>query len=158
MNFLPATIEGGMVKLPIGDLPVPAEAGDLSGKNIIAGIRPEHFEDAALIGDARSRGVTFKAKIDLVESLGADKYAYFDTEGGVEHEALAELAEDAGITETPSAGEHTVVARLEAASRVSRGEEAELWVDTSKMQLFDLETGGTLTAGAEAEVPAAPRP
>jgi multiple sugar transport system ATP-binding protein len=154
MNFLPARIEGGMVKLPIGDLPLPAGTGDLSGKNVIAGIRPENFEDAAIIGEARSRGVTFRAKIDLVESLGAEKYAYFETEGGIEHEALAELAEDAGLDETPTAGEHTIVARLEAASRITRGDEAELWVDPSRMHLFDLDTGGNLTTGGDGAAPA----
>jgi multiple sugar transport system ATP-binding protein len=156
MNFLPAQIEGGVVKLPIGDLPIPPGAGDLSGKNVIAGIRPENFEDAAIIGEARSRGVTFRAKIDLVESLGAEKYAYFNTEGGIEHEALAELAEDAGLDETPTAGEHTIVARLEAASRITRGDEAELWVDPSRMHLFDLDTGGNLTVGGDGARPAAP--
>jgi multiple sugar transport system ATP-binding protein len=148
MNFLPAYVEGQTVHLPIGDLPVPAGGGDVSGKNLVAGIRPERFEDAALIGEARSRGVTFRAKIDLVESLGAEKYAYFQTEGGIESEELAELAEDTGLDETPTAGEHTVVARLEAASRITRGQEAELWVDSSKLHLFDLESGRNLTAGA----------
>ncbi len=149
MNFLPAQVEGGMVKLPIGDLPIPPGIGDLSGKSVIAGIRPENFEDAAIIGEARSRGVTFRAKIDLVESLGAEKYAYFQTEGGIEHEALAELAQDTGLDETPTAGEHTIVARLEAASRITRGEETELWVDPSKLHLFDLDTGANLTAGGD---------
>jgi multiple sugar transport system ATP-binding protein len=148
MNFLPAQVEGQTVKLPIGDLPLPAGVGDVSGKQLIAGIRPESFEDAALIGEGRSRGVTLRAKIDLVESLGAEKYAYFETEGGIEHEALTELAADSGMAETPSAGEHTVVARLEAASRITRGDEAELWVDPSKLHLFDLDTGLSLTSSA----------
>jgi multiple sugar transport system ATP-binding protein len=149
MNFMPAYVEGQTVHLPIGDLPVPAGTTDVSGKNLVAGIRPESFEDAALIGEARSRGITFRAKIDLVESLGAEKYAYFETEGGIESEELAELAQDTGLDETPTSGEHTVVARLEAASRITRGQEAELWVDSSKLHLFDLESGRNLTVGGD---------
>jgi multiple sugar transport system ATP-binding protein len=156
MNFLPATIEGQAVKLPIGDLPLPAGVGgDAAGKTLVAGIRPESFEDAALIGDARSRGITFRAKIDLVESLGAEKFAHFAVGGeGVESAQLEELAADAGLHETPSGGEGDVVARLEAASRIQRGDEAELWVDTSKLHLFDADTGHSLTSGRDGAAPA----
>jgi multiple sugar transport system ATP-binding protein len=156
MNFLPATIEGQTVKLPIGDLPLPAGVGgDAAGKTLVAGIRPESFEDAALIGDARSRGITFRAKIDLVESLGAEKFAHFAVGGeGVESAQLEELAADAGLHETPSGGEGDVVARLEAASRIQRGDEAELWVDTSKLHLFDADTGHSLTSGRDGAAPA----
>jgi multiple sugar transport system ATP-binding protein len=149
MNFLPATIEGQTVKLPIGDLPLPEGVGDVSGKDVVAGIRPESFEDAALIGDARDRGLVFKAKIDLVESMGAENFAHFGTGGsGVESKDLAELARDAGLHETPSGGGGEIVARLEAASQIKRGDEAELWVDTSKLHLFDADTGASLTSNA----------
>jgi multiple sugar transport system ATP-binding protein len=151
MNFLPARIEGSTVKLPIGDLPLPSGVGgDTAGKTLVAGIRPESFEDAALIGDARSRGITFTAKIDLVESLGAEKFAHFAVGGeGVSSAQLEELAADAGLHETPSGGEGDVVARLEAASQIKRGDEAELWVDTGKLHLFDADTGQSLTSGAD---------
>ena len=110
---------------------------------MIVGIRPESFEDARLVGDARDRGVTFKAKIDLVESMGSEQYAHFEVgDDGIESEELAELAEDSGLAETPSGGEGTVVARLDAASKIRRGEEAELWVDASKLHLFDPARGG----------------
>ena len=41
-------------------------------------------------------------------------------------------------------GEGSVVARLDPASQVKQGEEAELWVDGSKLQLFDPEDGRNL--------------
>jgi multiple sugar transport system ATP-binding protein len=147
MNFLPATIEGQTVKLPIGDVPLPDGIGGASGKDLVAGIRPESFEDAALIGDARDRGMVFKAKIDLIESMGAENFAHFGAGGaGVESKELAELAQDAGLNETPSGGGGEIVARLEAASQIKRGDEAELWVDTSKLHLFDAQTGASLTS------------
>jgi multiple sugar transport system ATP-binding protein len=114
---------------------------------VIVGIRPESFEDASLIGaDTRGRGATFRTKIDLVESMGAEKYAYFRLEGmQVQSEELQELAADAGADEVPSSGEGQVVARLEAASGVARGTDAELWLDTSKLHFFDPQTGKSLT-------------
>ena len=150
MNFMPATVEGGKLRLPIGDVEMPAALRDgaKAGGSLIAGIRPESFEDAAIVdADARGRGTTFKAKIVLVESMGSEQYAYFDTEGGVESEELAELAKDVG-GDAETSEEHTVVARLDAASKVRRGEEAELWVDTEKLHLFDADSGERLSAGS----------
>ncbi len=45
MNFMPAELSGGKVKLPIGEADVPEGAGGRDGK-VIAGLRPETFEDA----------------------------------------------------------------------------------------------------------------
>ena len=39
-----------------------------------------------------------------------------------------------------------VNARLDAAARVSPGAQADLWVDTERMHVFDVETGANLTA------------
>ena len=50
-------------------------------------------------------------------------------------------------------GEGSVVARLDPASEVKQGEEAELWVDATKLQLFDPEDGRNLMV--EADAPAA---
>jgi multiple sugar transport system ATP-binding protein len=151
MNFMPATMDGDTVHLPMGDVRLTGEsrervAGAQAGATIIAGIRPESFEDASLVsGDVRDRGATFRTKIDLVESLGAEKYAYFQVEeSAVESEELRELAEDAGTAEIPGTQEGQVVARLESASRVTRGDEAELWLDSSKLHFFDLESGRSL--------------
>ena len=112
-------------------------------RDVVAGVRPESFEDAALTGEARDQGITFKAKIDLVESMGSELYAYFDTKGGVESDQLAELAADVGIEDTP-ADEHTMVARLSPESGIRRGEEAELWLDTSRVHVFDQQSGKRL--------------
>jgi multiple sugar transport system ATP-binding protein len=147
MNFMAATLENGRVKLPFGEIPLPDELQAASSRSgsVVAGVRPESFEDAHLVGDARDRGTTFRATIDLVESMGSEQYAYFKLEGEtVESDELRELAEDAGTAEVPSSGAGTVVARLDAASEVKRGEEADLWVDSTKLHLFDPETGQSL--------------
>jgi multiple sugar transport system ATP-binding protein len=151
MNFMPATLEGGRLRLPIGEVDPPAGIGSGAGGKLIAGLRPEDFEDAAIVdADARDRGTTFTARVDLVESMGSEKYAYFDTEGGIESEELAELAEDAGA-DAGASDKHTVVARLDAASDIKRGDEAELWVDTQRLHLFDAGNGESLTSKSRAE-------
>jgi multiple sugar transport system ATP-binding protein len=151
MNFMSASLTDGRIQLPFGEIALPEELRakvGTRGGNVIAGIRPESFEDATLVGDARSHGSTFRAKIDLVESMGSEQYAYFKLEGeGVESDELRELAEDAGTTEVPSSGEGTVIARLDAESKARRGEELELWVDSTKLHLFDPETGHSLRRG-----------
>jgi multiple sugar transport system ATP-binding protein len=139
MNFMPAKVEGDVVKLPMVDAPVPRDlAGQLGGAgDLIAGIRPEAFEDASLVGDKKDQGVTFSAPIEVVESLGSELYAHFNLEhSGVESQELQELAEDAGTAEVPGSGEGKVVARLDAASGVQQGQESELWLDTSKLHFF----------------------
>jgi multiple sugar transport system ATP-binding protein len=154
MNFMPATIEGDTVKLPMVDVRLPEElrerVGQTADGHLIAGIRPESFEDAALLGDdARGRGATFRAKIDLTESMGSEIYAHFTVKSDqqLDSEELRELAEDAGAGEVPGGGESgDVVARLSAESKVREGEEAELFVDASHIQLFDPEDGSSLTA------------
>ncbi len=150
MNFMPATVSGDVVRLPLGEvrLDLSRRPSQADGRDVIAGIRPEAFEDASLLAaDARERGMTFRTKIDLVESLGAEQYAYFQVEAGqLEAEELRELAEDAGAAEVPSSGEGQVVARISAESRIDRGDEAELWVDPTRLHFFDPANGQSLLA------------
>ena len=120
---------------------------------MIAGIRPENFEDAALVGDARDRGSTFRAQIEVLESLGSELYAHFTvaSDQQLESAELRELAEDAGGGEVPMAGEEgRIVARLDPASTVRVGQESELWVDATRMHLFDLADGRSLTTSQAA--------
>ena len=150
MNFMPAELHDGKVKLPIGEADVPESVGEVGDRQVVAGLRPESFEDAEMIGDLRDeRGVVFEAEIDLVESLGSDLYAYFHVEsGGVESEQLADLVEErleeTGVPEVRE-GQEQIVARLDPASKIKRRDTAQLWADTSKLHLFDAESGERLT-------------
>jgi multiple sugar transport system ATP-binding protein len=169
MNFVPGTLSGSMVRTPFGDLPVPegARAGGGTGDGeVIVGVRPEHLEVAQIVDTAaRGHGTTFKAKLDLIESLGAEYYAYFHLEGTkVVSEHLSEVAADAGLEEIPSAqaGDTALVARLNEMSRIAEGQEVELWLDTRRLQLFDPASGDNLAgppsgngAGTAAETPPA---
>ncbi len=167
MNFLAGELDGDQVDLPIGKLPIPSELRERLGstrgggsRRVVAGLRPEHFEDASLVPD-RSRGATFKTKIDVLESMGSEFYAYFvvATER-VSSRELEELAQDTGATDLPSAQEGLqMTARLSADSKIRQGQEAELWFDSEQLHLFDLESGRSLLAadrsGESAQVAAA---
>jgi multiple sugar transport system ATP-binding protein len=154
MNFLAGEISGENVHLPFGDVRIPdelrhrLESGPGGGRRgVVAGLRPEHFEDASLVAD-RSRGVTFKVKIDVLESMGSEFYAYFVVESeGVSSRELEEIAQDAGAADLPTtAGGVQITARLGAESKVKQGAEAELWFDSTHLQLFDPESGRSLLA------------
>jgi multiple sugar transport system ATP-binding protein len=162
MNFMPATVEGDSVKLPFGTVRVPGERGSRLSEaegHLIAGIRPEDFEDASLVGDARDQGTTFNAHIDLVESMGSELYAHFTvtSDQAMDSAELRELAEDSGAGEVPSAGEEgRIVARLDPESKVQVGKDAELWVNAHKLHLFDSRSGMSLTSqGGDSAPPAA---
>jgi len=65
MNFVMATVENGTLKLPLGDVRLPQQLRERIGRvengtQLIAGIRPEDFEDASLTGDGRENGATFE--------------------------------------------------------------------------------------------------
>src|SRR3954463_11638764 len=81
MNLLPATLEGDPLHLPMVSFPLPEEVkqrlGDRRPSQLVAGIRPEHFEDAALVGDQRDQGATFTTEIEIIEWMGAELYAHF---------------------------------------------------------------------------------
>jgi multiple sugar transport system ATP-binding protein len=152
MNFLPARAEEGMFRTPLGDLPLgdelrrSLEAGG-APREVIIGIRPEHFEDAVLVEEnQKSRGALFSAKVDVLESMGSDKFAYFSVEGEqAMSEDLADLAADAGTADVPGGDSGTLVTRLSAESGVREGERCEVWVDTSKIQVFEPASGKNLT-------------
>ncbi|MGB0095757.1 MAG: hypothetical protein WBP81_24850 [Solirubrobacteraceae bacterium] len=76
MNFLTGEIDGDNINLPIGSVRIPDELRRRldSGpggrrKGVIAGLRPEDFEDVSLVAE-RERGVTFKTKIDVTRVNG----------------------------------------------------------------------------------------
>ena len=145
-RFFPATLTDFGVTLPFGEVTLTEEVYDVIKRhpkpaNVIVGVRPEHFEDASLLDTyERIRALSFEVRVDLVESLGADKYVYFATSGdGARSAQLAELAADSGI------GENEFVARLSADSKPVKGQTVELAFDTAKLHVFDADIGVNLT-------------
>jgi multiple sugar transport system ATP-binding protein len=166
MNFMSGALEEGMLRTSLGDFRLSDRLrreveSSGTGRDVIVGLRPENFEDAALVSpDNRPHGITFHASIDVLESLGSDVFVYFTRElgHGVTSAELEELAQDSGRAGADASGE-TVVARLDAATRISEGQDAELWVDARAIHVFDPASGRNLSlAGDDDGGPATVQP
>jgi len=155
MNFLPGQVRNGKLTLPMAELDLPEEFRDRVGKagsggeqSVIVGIRPEHFEDASMVSkDVLGSGVTFRSRIDVIEWMGSELYAYIPVQGSARHnQGMAELARELDQEDVRSEGDESqIVARLDPASRVRESQESELWLDARRLHLFEPETGASLT-------------
>ena len=154
MNFFSGTISGGKLKLPFAEVAAPK--GVSHSGDVIVGIRPEDFEDAAFAPAGHDAGVEFDAPIEVLESMGSEIYVYFSFSGGeVSSDELAELARDSGVAETPGAGAGLAVARLNPESEIAEGQTAKLWFDSAKLHLFDPGDGSNVRRGGSEQKAAA---
>jgi len=90
--------------------------GPYAGKQVTFGIRPEDFVDPALRPEAAEKMETFKAKVELIEPMGAEIYMYL------------------------SAGSADLIARLEAGVKADINEAKTLAVNMEKAHFFDPDT------------------
>ncbi|MFC9976758.1 ABC transporter ATP-binding protein [Spirillospora sp. NPDC127200] len=150
MNFLPAQVEGSRLRTPIGDFDTGGlpSAGAAGGRGVVlVGIRPEDFEDASLVGEEkRAKGAVVRVRVDVTEWLGNEQYAYVPYEAPQDlADRLRELSRELDSDQMRT----QAVVALDAASLITAGDEAELWVDTAKMHVFDPATGENLTRDEE---------
>ena len=150
MSFVTAELGHDTLRLPFGETPLPDElrarlSPTATRGKVIAGLRPESFEDAALTGDVPDT-MPLQPKIDVVESMGSELFAYFAVENQTTSiDALRASVED-GLTrrvDLPS-GAVPVIARLDPRSRVCAGEPAQLLLRTAGIRLFDPATGESI--------------
>ena len=145
MNFLPAWVEGQTLHLPIADVTITEEiARDVAGRDVlIAGVRPEHFEVLDKVPDDRRKsGIEFRATIDVLEWLGSGQFAYipFDAPDEV-RQPLDDLAAELDSEQIRT----QLVVALDAESEIREGQETALWLDPSRLHLFDPRSGENLT-------------
>ena len=143
MNLVPARLEDGHVVLPFVLVPVPKDLGASIPPQapLIAGIRPEHLADAALLTpEIIARGTTFDAMVDATEWLGAQQLAYVPYEAADAAGTVRDLARELGTESLRP----QLVAALDPATAVRGGTKARLWLDPRKMHLFDARTGASL--------------
>ncbi len=123
MNFLTAEACNGQVQLFGQPVPVTAAAAG----PVTIGLRPEHLE-------AGRGAVTFEARPVLVESLGSEKYLYFEApEANRPPRRLARGDED-------HRGDR-LIARLMNAGPVAVGHPMTLSFDPSRLHVFDPASG-----------------
>jgi multiple sugar transport system ATP-binding protein len=152
MNFFSGHLESDSIKTPMGAIPLDdqlrrrLESHGSGARSVIIGIRPEDFEDAQFAPEGHV-GWTFEAPIELTESMGSEIYAHFDFESGeaVQADELRELQEDAGTSDVPGSASGHAVARVDANSSVKAGQRSKLWLDVTKLHVFDPSDGASLT-------------
>jgi multiple sugar transport system ATP-binding protein len=152
MNFLPAKLKGGVLSTPFGDIAMPKHASGLGDKDLVlVGIRPEAFDDASLVDEAKKPyGTTFRARVDVTEWLGDSQFAYIPYDAPEEvTEQLKELSRELDSDQLRT----QAIVSIDSSSRIRSGREAEFWLDARKLHVFDPATGENLTrdpdAGAE---------
>ncbi len=154
MNFLPATVGDGELELPFTSIPIPDAVTKTkkAGELVIVGIRPEAFEDAALVEDQqRADGIEFTAGVDVTEWLGNEKYAYLPFEPHPDVQAaLNELDRELD----GEAMRTQLVVSLDGSSKIRAGDDARLWFNSRSAHVFDAESGENLTRdeGKAAEI------
>ena len=165
INLLPARLTAETIQLPFGEFPLPDELRRrlpqrLASNQLIAGVRPEAFAEAAGGGE-RDDSVRFTARIEVVELLGSETYVYFRVDCGAQFpiDVLGSAERAAGAPVGRQGNEVEVVARLPPTTGVALGQEATLSLDVSGLKLFDPRTGATvLGPGAVAKNGARQRP
>ncbi|GAA1402610.1 sn-glycerol-3-phosphate ABC transporter ATP-binding protein UgpC [Pseudonocardia kongjuensis] len=150
MNFLPATVSESALDTPFGKIELDADrAAKVAGKDLVlVGIRPEYFEDASLVDEAKKPlGSTFTARVDVTEWLGDSQFAYIPYEAPAEVEAkLKELSRELDSDQLRT----QAIVSIDSTSRIREGREAEFWLDARKIHVFDPESGENLTRDPEA--------
>jgi multiple sugar transport system ATP-binding protein len=131
MNFVDVTVDGSGDTARLvgpGDWTVPTPqrlrgiAGDIAGKKLVAGFRPEHLD----IGEAGPDHGSFRARADVVEYLGNEELLHV------------------------SAADQDVVAIVNSSHRVRPADIVDLVLPLDKLHLFDAETGAALTPSGTA--------
>jgi multiple sugar transport system ATP-binding protein len=146
MNLVNARIEGetlvlGSIRFPVDRERRPAGSGD----TVIAGIRPEAFEDAAFA----SRDLpTIEVEVEVLESIGSDAYVFFrvDAEPVIVEDALSDDEDEDGSLLAEENPQALFAARVDARTKAKVGERITLAVDPSRVYYFSPETGESLIA------------
>ncbi|SDF81341.1 ABC transporter ATP-binding protein [Pseudonocardia oroxyli] len=150
MNFLPAKLRNGTLATPFGDITLdPKRGADIGDRDLVlVGIRPEAFDDASLVDEAKKPyGSTFRARVDVTEWLGDSQFAYIPYEAP--EEVVEQLKELSRELDSEALRTQAVVS-IDSTSRIRAGREAEFWLDARKVHVFDPATGENLTRDSDA--------
>ena len=114
----------------------------LGGRKVVVGIRPEHMEDASMVGgvpeDRRMRTV-----VEMREAMGAEAYVHFRVSGPPAVDVLGGRDAETAASTNGEEGSR-FVARVHAQTRVNPGDRMELAVDTAAMHFFEPDSGARI--------------
>ncbi len=136
------------ISLPMSEAFVserPGLAGYL-GRDVILGIRPSSFEDAAY--DSEGDAPTLDIQVQVTEKLGSEVNVIFIVDApAVQHQdttAAADLGEDEQPTLPIAEDTSLWTARVNARSKAKPGAPLRLTVDTSTLHFFDPSSGQSI--------------
>ena len=153
MNLVEAEVAHGQLRF--GGYAIPLPATDTPDGQVIAGIRPEAFEDAAFADPSLPR---IDVKVEVVEELGADTHVLFSIAAPrVEVTEVREAAGDEDATLAAVEGS-LFTARVDPATSAKPGATLRLAVDPSRFHYFDPETGLRLEPDRARSRPSLPEP
>jgi multiple sugar transport system ATP-binding protein len=121
---------------------------------VVAGIRPERLEDAAVAADTPAdRRLTGQAT--LRETLGSDVLVHFDVDGAFalssEVRRIAQDVEDPVELKPVDRQPQSLIGRFSPRSRIRNGDRVEVALHPGTVHLFDPETGRSWRRDAEGD-------
>ena len=140
MNFLPAAIEGGHLRLPMMLISMEKLAHpQKTPKTCVVGIRPEHIFVA---GENPTAPHSFTAQADMIEWQGADAYVHFRVDAGSLRDSISAMA---SLTNNVTRDRSIVMtARFDPSVQIKMGSVITLGIDIDKIHLFDPHSGDRL--------------
>jgi multiple sugar transport system ATP-binding protein len=150
MNLVDATVSGDTIAF--GQFRVPLAPGrrpPRSVSNLVLGIRPESFDDAAFSQKSLPR---IEVTVDVLEELGSDSHVFFRVAAPrVTIESQDTADDDATILVDDDS---LFTARVDPATRAGVGEKLQLAVDPARFHFFDKRTGESLLLADAGREPA----
>jgi multiple sugar transport system ATP-binding protein len=152
MNLVEGTVQGDTLNLGSFTIPADATRRPADGR-VVAGIRPEAFEDAAF---SSANLPKLEVTVEVLESVGSDAYVFFnvDAERVTVEDALSDEPEDSVSLIAESGDRALFTARVDARTRARVGDRLVLTVDPSRVYFFSPETGESVLDGSRAAVSA----
>ena len=141
---------GRVIAALSGDVPIP-EVDAFLDRDVIIGIRPSSFEDAAFVRDDRP---VIKADVTVSEELGSEVNVIFTVHApAVHHEVMVAKFDKAAKDEVEAeelvgAGDSLWTARVNPKTQARPGRTIDLAVDTSTLHWFDPQTGQAIAQRA----------
>ena len=131
-----ATVTLGSQSITLGAGVLAARPGlrSYDGRNVVVGIRPEDFEDAAFAGDS-VEGRSLQAPVKLIEALGSELMVHFS----IDAPTVDSGDPDAPETQ-PVEGQANAVGRFNPRSQVRSGNTATIAVATENLHFFDADS------------------
>jgi multiple sugar transport system ATP-binding protein len=146
MNLVEAAVDReevvfGQYRAPLDDVRRPP-AGV---KNVVLGMRPESFEEAALVPGAAA---TIGVHVEVLEEIGSDAHVFFQVDAPRITAEMLEASDEATLLVDSKS---LFNARIDPRTRARVGDMLELALDPARFHFFDPRTGASLTGSPRPE-------